>query len=345
MKGEYVLCDWRREPNLPGAVFSDLLRALPKSCTSVEMDTGGTDSAGMCLALRDILPRLRHLRLRALHLCPQALPPAPLLQTCIISFCNYPRGYLSRRDEGCAYHEQDSRLGPIDNMIDQDASHKPQRMEIVRRLDSLYTRDPSRMPNLWRCRILVDMTHPAENQLTRVRNRWITVFDIRARLTHCLPICKIEYIPFPSTQRQYPWYILKEYHGIALVGSLIDLEDLLEEAWSVSTVGNHVPWAYLLEYTQRMGWEWLRYSTWKEPRLVEYDEDEPTFEMADMLAALDAQYHTEPPYSFIRNHTTYPAFRASQLQTHQFLREEWLRNGLARDVITKDGLDPPFTDQ
>lgn len=205
IKGEYMRCDWRREPNLPGAVFSDLLRSLPQSCTSVEMDTGGTDSAGMCISLRDILPRLVHLRLRALHLCPQALPPAPLLETCIISFCNYPRGYLSRRDEGCAYHEQNSRLGPIDNMIDQDPLHGPQRTEIVQRLDSLHSRGPSGMPNLLACVVLVDVIHPADDERTRLRNYWITTFNIIQGTTHCLPVCRLGYPPSPLSLREYPW--------------------------------------------------------------------------------------------------------------------------------------------
>ncbi len=55
---------------LPRPLLADFVAALPTSCFDFELDTKGHDSAGPgapaheCDALRAILPRLRHLRLR-----------------------------------------------------------------------------------------------------------------------------------------------------------------------------------------------------------------------------------------------------------------------------------------
>lgn len=135
-----------------------------------------------------------------------------------------------------------------------------------------------------------------------------------------------------------------------MVGSLNDLEHYLEEylvgGWPVSTDGHRVPFSYILA-KEDLGWEWewLQYSSWQEPRNVEYTEDQPSFEMAEMLATLDAQYHKEPQSDMIRNQPGYPALRISQLERHQVLREEWLRNALDRDMIKLLDLNPPFADE
>jgi hypothetical protein len=61
------------------SVLGHLLRSLPASCTSLELDTSGTDwsprpeSHHLCSDIWYILPRLRHLKLRIHSLCSQIL--------------------------------------------------------------------------------------------------------------------------------------------------------------------------------------------------------------------------------------------------------------------------------
>jgi hypothetical protein len=68
------------------SVLGHLLRSLPASCTSLELETSGTDwsprpeSHHLCLDIRSIMPRLRHIKLRIYSLCSKILlwnPEAP----------------------------------------------------------------------------------------------------------------------------------------------------------------------------------------------------------------------------------------------------------------------------
>jgi len=86
---------------LEPAVLGRLLRSLPASCTSLELDTSGTDwsprpqSHHLCPDIRYILPRLRHIKLRIYTLC-----------SCII-VCNL-EDHGERRDEPDLQQIQDT---------------------------------------------------------------------------------------------------------------------------------------------------------------------------------------------------------------------------------------------
>ena len=63
---------------IPRPLITEFIKILPKTCVNVEIDSRGNDysepgDAHLCDALREILPRLRHLRLRLSTLCPAIL--------------------------------------------------------------------------------------------------------------------------------------------------------------------------------------------------------------------------------------------------------------------------------
>ena len=63
---------------IPRPLISEFVKILPKTCVNVEIDSRGNDyfkpgDAHLCDALREILPRLRHLRVRLSTLCPAVL--------------------------------------------------------------------------------------------------------------------------------------------------------------------------------------------------------------------------------------------------------------------------------
>ena len=60
---------------IPRPLITEFVKVLPKTCVNVEIDGRGKDDsepgdAHLCDALREILPRLRHLRIRLSTLCP-----------------------------------------------------------------------------------------------------------------------------------------------------------------------------------------------------------------------------------------------------------------------------------
>jgi hypothetical protein len=78
---------------IPRPLLATLLSKLPTICTSLDIDTPGSDRAEpgtshLCDTIREILPRLEHLRLDLSTLCPKAFEtpnPCPTLTTLTIS--------------------------------------------------------------------------------------------------------------------------------------------------------------------------------------------------------------------------------------------------------------------
>ncbi|KAI4720345.1 hypothetical protein E4T48_03506 [Aureobasidium sp. EXF-10727] len=64
---------------LDARVFLELVKSLPKSCTSLMLDTNAREiqfggmSPRVCLSLREMMPRLRHLSLRVSYVCESML--------------------------------------------------------------------------------------------------------------------------------------------------------------------------------------------------------------------------------------------------------------------------------
>ena len=63
---------------IPRPLITEFVKILPETCVSVEVDSRGNDyfkpgDAHLCEALREILPRLRYLRVRLSTLCPAIL--------------------------------------------------------------------------------------------------------------------------------------------------------------------------------------------------------------------------------------------------------------------------------
>ncbi|KAM0711912.1 hypothetical protein Q7P35_001282 [Cladosporium inversicolor] len=81
--------------SLPRPLLATFLSTLPPTCTSLELDTSGSDrgepnprTLHLCETLRDLLPRLEHFRLDLSTLCPQTFDlktPCPQLKTLTIS--------------------------------------------------------------------------------------------------------------------------------------------------------------------------------------------------------------------------------------------------------------------
>lgn len=106
------------EPNHPRpirihrSIICKLVENLPTSCVNLEIDANGLDDMGtnplhLCDRLRDVLPRLQHLRLRMAEICPGIFATgfnqdgttaqqstitrvvAPFLKTVMINCCAY----------------------------------------------------------------------------------------------------------------------------------------------------------------------------------------------------------------------------------------------------------------
>ena len=96
---------------IPRSVIASMVENVSKSCVSLEIDTRGydslePDSAHLCDKLRDVLPRLRHLRVRLATFCPAMFCAnksandtiddqtiAPSLETVIINCVTRLSGY------------------------------------------------------------------------------------------------------------------------------------------------------------------------------------------------------------------------------------------------------------
>ncbi|KAF2456648.1 hypothetical protein BDY21DRAFT_40198 [Lineolata rhizophorae] len=68
------------EVSIPSKIIGDFLRALPSSCTSIELDTTMMDShvggpEHLCTTIRLLLPRLQHAQFRLHQLCPNIIDP------------------------------------------------------------------------------------------------------------------------------------------------------------------------------------------------------------------------------------------------------------------------------
>lgn len=78
---------------IPRPLLATLLSSLPATCTSLAIDTSGSDRAEpgtshLCDTIREILPRLEHLRLDLSTLCPKVFETprtCPTLTTLTIS--------------------------------------------------------------------------------------------------------------------------------------------------------------------------------------------------------------------------------------------------------------------
>ncbi|KAF2795234.1 hypothetical protein K505DRAFT_324201 [Melanomma pulvis-pyrius CBS 109.77] len=96
--------------NISRATLIRLIDALPESCICLEVDTGGNDSremkeqAHVCDAIRGILPRMQHVRLRLSAMCaclfmdplkPSDYTALQNIRTLIVN-CSRPSGYPFR---------------------------------------------------------------------------------------------------------------------------------------------------------------------------------------------------------------------------------------------------------
>lgn len=104
--------DWPFGARISSSIIVKLLEALPESCLDLELDTGEREddpfcycpqtwqSAHLCVSLRMLLPRTRHLRLRLRSICPDFFScetdgvrrfiNAPRLESIFVSLDSYP---------------------------------------------------------------------------------------------------------------------------------------------------------------------------------------------------------------------------------------------------------------
>jgi hypothetical protein len=71
--------EYERMFRLSSGLIAPVIKALPETCINLELDTRGHDAFGngthLCEPLAEIMPRLRHLRLRLYRFCPALLGP------------------------------------------------------------------------------------------------------------------------------------------------------------------------------------------------------------------------------------------------------------------------------
>lgn len=141
---------------IPQPLLATLLSNLPTICTSLEIDTSGSDhvepgTSHLCDTIREILPRLEHLRLDLSTLCPKAFEiatPCPRLTTLIIS---------------CFAGTHNSRLCPSypsENPIPSPSTRDTEAMPPL--IHHLQTILPL-LPNLNQCILLDQNGNPSAN--------------------------------------------------------------------------------------------------------------------------------------------------------------------------------------
>lgn len=135
--------------SLPRPLLATLLSSLPPTCTSLELDTSGSDrgepnprTLHLCETIRDILPRLTHLRLDLSTLCPKAFDlktPSPHLK--ILTTSCFAGGHHNSRL--CASYPED----PSHSSFARGEEAMP---HLIRQLQTVLPL----LPNLEQCIIL-----------------------------------------------------------------------------------------------------------------------------------------------------------------------------------------------
>jgi hypothetical protein len=140
---------------IPGSLLATLLSSLPTTCTSLEIDTSGSDrvepgTSHLCDTIRDILPQLEHLRLDLSTLCPKTFQPptpCPTLTTLTIScFAGNPKSRL------CNSYTSD----PVHSAFAQDQEAMP---HLIHQLQTVLPL----MPRLNQCLVLDQNGNPSTN--------------------------------------------------------------------------------------------------------------------------------------------------------------------------------------
>ncbi len=245
---------------IPSSVIGDFVRALPPTCRSLELDTGGVDNhrggpEHLCCTVRAIMPQLHHLRLRLRRFCPSLVNPnyvgaapdpapassfeAPLLRTMTLNLSaeSYHEGgcLCIAMDEESMYAEEHDRnkgvqsalASALRSALQADTFQAIQRLEVF----NLHT-------------------------ASKLRSH-ITHQNIVANESVTLPMRLLMWNP-STFMRSGGHFVLFTLTDEALFGPLPAIEEKVENAWYTTIKGSRFPAAFKTsEEATFAGYQWL----------------------------------------------------------------------------------------
>jgi hypothetical protein len=260
------------------AVLGHLLRSLPASCSSLELETSGTDwspraeSHHLCPDIWYILPRLRHLKLRIHSLCSQVLlhdPTGPddrhedpdlrqLRSTdtrnlvhadrlSTLSICNLPRVQAGRGFISCPDLQANLDLGISPQLMSGSSVSNDKPYSLASNLALAYK--TGRFPAAWKLEIVKESWSFSDIWDGEYEDQWFNMTDQdrqRAQLYGYVMLIRdcIENKTYPMPQV----YIAEAMFGLydksdtCFVGAEDDLERHAENTvWDETIYGARTP--------------------------------------------------------------------------------------------------------
>jgi hypothetical protein len=208
---------------IPRPLLATFLSKLPTTCTSLEIDTSGSDRAEpgtshLCDTIREILPRLQHFRLDLSTLCPKAFEtttPCPTLTTLTIS---------------CFAGNHNSRLCNPYTSDPVPSAFTPGKEAMPHLIHQLQTILPL-LPNLNQCLVLDQNGNPSTNSAFHL------TYNRRDLLRNTVTAMPVEYVhPFADDRDGY----MLRMPEADVLGSLRALRNAVEKGGGGGVDGSAV---------------------------------------------------------------------------------------------------------
>ena len=260
---------------IPTSIIASMIENLPKSCVNLEIDTAGQEASRpapvhICDKIRDVLPRLRHLRVRLYRLCPamfcanvngegvieghSTASSAPSLQTLIINCGMHnhtnPWGYTARI---CG------DLGEIRSDADRYVRSEARRSLVIALKDLFLRGNYPAIERLW----LLNL------QSVDYASSWYEAYnrrDIILGKTWVMPCIFVSpQVPVRGSRTDY--YLTRTPEGHDVLSSLWGVDNLAEaQTWEETFSGCRMPAALIAtDHFQRE-------DCWAKPLPIESEE-------------------------------------------------------------------------
>jgi hypothetical protein len=260
------------------SVLGHLLRSLPTSCSSLELESSGTDwsprpeSHHLCPDIWYILPRLRHLKLRIHSLCSQILLHDPtglddrhedpdlrqlrskdtrnLVQAdrlSTLSICNLPRVQAGRGFISCPDLQANLDLGISPQLMSGNSVSNDKPYSLASNLALAYK--TGRFPAAWKLEIVKESWSFSDIWGGEYEDQWFNMTDQerqRAQLYGYVMLIrdciKNKTYPMPQVYIAEAMFGLYDKSDTCIVGAEDDLERHAENTvWDETTYGARMP--------------------------------------------------------------------------------------------------------
>ena len=251
------------------SIFSErfgpsIIRSLPTSCINLEIDTGRAHIGCCCTLLRELLPRLVHLRVRIQSLCWKLLSahePAvehdldkqrtgtqvlsSTLRSVMISSVLYPRSKA-----GIGFDLWSTRW--VKNCQNQKG---PSAEDSYPQLPSYFASVDifKALPNIERFEMLTSMEkdslHTMESLCHQGEIDYFVKYDVLSNRSHLLPFTFLAVLEGPMQSgadwislRKNGWNMMRDENDQVLIGNVADMESHIEnDFWLTSIEGARFP--------------------------------------------------------------------------------------------------------